>query len=266
MHVALSTLVDRLACAGLSGANVIPWSCPVPSFGDVSSARVATVGINPSNREFVDRFGMELDGPSRRFHTLGSLGLACWSDAEAWHVRQIWDSCQRYFLRNPYDVWFKQLDHILGETTTSYYGASARACHLDLIPYATNCKWTNLSCIQRSRLFSVAGDSLALLLRESHIRMLVLNGSSVVAHFQRLTNTRLDKQSMGDWVLPRKSTPSVAGVAYKGIIRSVAGIKLKRELLVVGFNHNIQSSFGVTREVRISIRRWIGQTSHGLPS
>ena len=56
-------------------ANVIPWSSPVISFGDLSRARVATLGLNPSNREFVDDAGIELDGPSRRFPTLRSLKL-----------------------------------------------------------------------------------------------------------------------------------------------------------------------------------------------
>ena len=80
IHAALATLIDRLDGPAVSKTDVIRWGCPVPSFGDLSSARIATVGLNPSNREFVDGLGNELEGPSRRFHTLKSLGIASWAD------------------------------------------------------------------------------------------------------------------------------------------------------------------------------------------
>ncbi len=49
-------------------------SLPVLAFGDLFKAGIATVGLNPSRREFLDNHGRELDGPKRRFETLGSLG------------------------------------------------------------------------------------------------------------------------------------------------------------------------------------------------
>src|SRR5512140_3439039 len=83
MHRALTTLIDRLDSPAVSGTNVIRWGCPVPSFGDLSNSKVATLGLNPSNREFMDESGNELEWTSRRFHTLHSLGLASWSDVDA---------------------------------------------------------------------------------------------------------------------------------------------------------------------------------------
>jgi hypothetical protein len=70
----------------LVDTNVIKWGAPVPSFGDLSSSFVATVGLNPSNREFVDDSGQELCDSERRFHTLHSLGLSSWSDVDARHL------------------------------------------------------------------------------------------------------------------------------------------------------------------------------------
>jgi hypothetical protein len=259
MNVTLSALIRHLGQDGLSETTVIPWSCPVPSFGDVSRARVATLGLNPSNREFVDQSGKELVGPSRRFHTLGSLGLAHWSEAKSEHMRLVGESCRTYFLGNPYDTWFRQLDHVLAEANVSYYGLIGGACHLDLIPYATARKWTDLSSRQRSSLFRVAGDTLGHLLAESPIRLLVLNGSAVVTHFQNLSGIRLEKQVIKDWTLYRRSQPDVLGTAYRGVISHLLGVKLRRDVSVFGFNHNIQSSFGVTREVKLSIRRSIGR-------
>lgn len=262
MDTMLSTLVRCLDHTALSGTSVIPWSCPVPSFGDLSRSIVATLGLNPSNREFVDGSGNELDGPSRRFHTLNSLGLSRWSDANVRHLQLIIDSCRAYFRTNPYDGWFKKLDHIISGTKASYYDASATACHLDLIPYATAYKWTALTRHERTSLLTAADDTLGLLLRDSPVRILILNGNSVVEQFQEIADIHLEKQAMHDWSLPRRSHSGVTGFAYKGTVRDLSGVRLERDVLVLGFNHNIQSSFGVTRRVIAAIRRWIARTSN----
>ena len=39
------------------------------------SARVATLGLNPSRQEFLNRKGKLLRGPERRFATLEALGV-----------------------------------------------------------------------------------------------------------------------------------------------------------------------------------------------
>jgi|ERR1043166_129069 hypothetical protein len=264
MDTSLWPLVERLDTTDLAATNVIPWSSPVPSFGDISSALVATLGLNPSNREFVDETGNELDGPFRRFHTLKSLSLNRWSEATSSHLRLIADSCRGYFRKNPYDLWFKKLDNVISGTGSSYYSTSNVACHLDLIPYATACKWTDLKQRQRSALLRIAADTLGLLLRESPVRLLILNGNSVVANLQELADVTFEKQPMPSWNLPRVNISHVCGFSYRGCVRRIAGIRLHHELTVVGFNHNIQSSFGVTRTVMDSIRRWIANVSEDL--
>lgn len=257
MHAALTTLIDRLDSATIAETGVIRWGCPVPSFGDLSRSRVATLGLNPSNREFVDERGRELEGLCRRFHTLSSLGLPSWCDADARHLRLILRSCQEYFGGNPYDRWFRKLDHVVAGTKASFYEESHMACHLDLIPYATAQKWTDLSSRQRMSLLTVASDTLGLLIRDSPVRILILNGRSVVDQFEAIAETRLNRRAMASWSLPRRSRANVAGIAYKGTVEMLAGVRLERELLVLGFNHNIQSSFGVTTKVMDAIRRWV---------
>jgi hypothetical protein len=219
------------------------------------------LGLNPSNREFVDRSGNELQGALRRFHTLNSLGLTSWSDVDTRHLRLILESCRSYFLGNPYDTWFRKLDLVVSAAKASYYDVSRRACHLDLIPYATARKWTELTAEQRSSLMTVAGDTLGLLLRDSPVRILILNGQSVVNHFENIADVRLEAQHMPAWSLPRNSRPDVTGVAYRGVVERLLGIGLGRELLVLGFNHNLQSSFGVTTGVVNAIRRWIAEAT-----
>ena len=240
---------------------MIRWGCPVPAFGDLSNARIATLGLNPSNREFVDDSGNELQGSSRRFHTLKSLGLKSWSDVDARHLHKIMDTCRTYFSGNPYNQWFMRLDHIVAGAGASYYGMFSGACHLDLIPYATECKWTALSARQRTLLLEIAGDTLALLLRDSPVQVLILNGMSVVQQFQDIAGISLERHVMPTWSLRRKSKQDVTGVAFSGVVETLAGIPMGRQVLVLGYNHNLQSSFGVTMEVVQGIREWVSQVT-----
>src|SRR5450759_498895 len=264
MHTTLKSLLERLDNKALSSAKVIPWSSPIPSFGDLTRSSVATLGLNPSNREFGDGNGKELVGELRLFHTLKSLGLRKWSDANAQHRKLIIDSCQRYFHQNPYDGWFKGLDKIISGTKASYYDTSLKACHLDLIPYATAFKWTELSPQQRSLLLSLVGDTLGLLLKDSPVRLLILNGQTVIDNLQRITGANFEKDTITNWLLPRKSGIGVKGFSYRGTIKEVAGVHLSRKVHILGFNHNIQSSFGVTTQVKTAIRNWVSASAEEI--
>jgi hypothetical protein len=90
---------------------------------------------------------------------------------------------------------------------------------------------------------------------------LILNGRSVVEQFQDIADICLERQEVPAWSLPRQSIPDVPGVAYTGVIDSLSGIGLGRNVLVLGYNHNLQSSFGVTTEVIHAIREWIARAS-----
>ena len=39
---------------------------------------------------------------------------------------------------------------------------------------------------------------------------------------------------------------------------------MNRDILVLGYNHNIQSSFGVTNEAIRAIRDWVAERSGGV--
>ena len=259
MHTTLTTLLNQLDTPDFSGTDVIPWGCPVPSFGDLSRSSVATLGINPSNREFVDHSGEELDGPYRRFPTLQSFGLRSWSDVDVRHVRVIVESCYSYFDGNPYNAWFKKLDHIVSGAKASYSGDPVHACHLDLIPFATKRKWTDIPVKDQSALLDISGDTLAHLIQNSPVQTLILNGASVVAQFQKLSGICLESQNMPAWSLQRTRGNDVLGVAYRGVVDSLSNMSIGREILVLGFNHNLQSSFGVSSNIVNSIRRWVGK-------
>lgn len=260
----LSKLVSRLDSGKLFDMDVIPWAAPVPSFGNLSQSKIATLGLNPSNREFVDIAGAELDGNNRRFHTLKSLGINRWSDATPKHLKKILESCNCYFEGNPYDGWFRALDKLIVGVNASYYGLFSTACHLDLVPYATACKWVELTSTQRSTLLNASGDALGLLLRESPVKVLVVNGQSVIENLQLISGCVFKREAVADWTLPRKSSDGVVGHAYTGSVSQVCGVELEREIYVIGYSHNIQSSFGVTTQVKTSIQQWIANSASSM--
>ncbi len=253
----LATLVSRMEESAARDAQVIPWGCPVPTFGDVTRAKVASLGLNPSSREFVDEQGQELLGSNRRFHTLRSLELESWAAAESRHLKYILEACLHYFTGNPYDRWFRRLDFVISGTGSSFYDRQRPACHLDVIPYATARKWTDLSTRQRGQLLDLSRDALGLLLRHASVEVLVLNGQSVVTLFQTATGMTLGKREMPAWSLPRRSGAGVTGVAYAGLVDTICGYRLPEPIRVLGFNHNLQSSYGVTTRVVDAIRSWI---------
>lgn len=256
MNSELEVLVRRMCDPEISKTSIIRWSSPIPSFGDLYSSVVATVGLNPSNKEFVDSDIKELQGVKRRFPTLNSLKISSWSDIDDFHMEQILDSCKNYFTRNPYE-WFKRLDFIISGTGKSYYFPSEGACHLDLIPFATSEKWGNLSVQEKSLLLELSGDTLGILLKASSVKLLILNGGTVVDNFKRISNVTFETKKQKSWSLPRELGNDVAGFSYEGYTSNIGGIDLGREIQVLGYNHNIQSSFGVTSKVLRSIRSWI---------
>ena len=245
-------------------SDIIEWGCPIPVFGNIEHSQVGTLGINPSNREFTDELGIELRGDNRRFHTLNSLALESWLDANSEHLGLILSSCLGYFCQNPYDRWFSVLDRVIRGTRTSYYSSAASACHLDIVPYATQKKWTLLKYDQKKRLLEFNGDILGRLLKKSPIRILVLNGKSVVSMVEKLLGYHLVEKEMPTWALPRKGGADVGGFAYEDRITEIGGIRLDHTILVLGFNHNLQSSFGVTTEVTVEIEKWIASCARNF--
>jgi hypothetical protein len=109
-------------------------------------------------------------------------------------------------------------------------------------------------------LLEISSGALFELLHNSPVTVLVLNGKSVVEQFQEIGDVRLTRQEMPTWSLRRGQAGAVSGHSYKGSVRKLGGIDMGREMLILGFNHNIQSSFGVTKQVRESIRDWVAST------
>lgn len=255
----LKKMISLISEQPLNTLDVISWAAPIPYFGDPCKATIATVGLNPSDREFVSSEGTELRDSYRRFHTLTSLGLASWNELTLEQLESIHTSCTEYFSRNPYDVWFKPLDALISGTNDSFYSPLFHACHLDLIPYATGIKWAFLKTWQRDSLLNMSAGFLSQVLKYSPIKILVLNGKSVVENFERVCDVSFHKEQMEAWCLPRKNGNHIGGFSYEGKISRMGNIDIGKDVHILGYNHNIQSSYGVTSSVRTSIQEWISK-------
>ncbi len=125
-------------------ASSVPQSLPVLFFGDLFTASVATVGLNPSDQEYLGRGGIELDGPARRFETLTSLGAADRSSLTDEQCDRAIQTMRAYYQpEKPIYSWFRSLDRVI--RVMGYKYEAGEVAHLDLAQEATTPTWSELS-------------------------------------------------------------------------------------------------------------------------
>lgn len=157
--------------------DVVPRSTPVVSFGNFQKSRVATLGINPSNVEFEIK-GRFLSDEQRRLATLESLGCVSTIDLTDDQVATVLQDCENYFDKNPYRQWFEPLDRVLtAGLGVSYFDGSA--CHLDLVQWATQTKWGDLSQNVRDILLTDGKKHLINQLTAENIKYVIVCGRAV---------------------------------------------------------------------------------------
>lgn len=185
-------LVDRAVQAPDSGLSVVARSTPVVAFGDPVAATVATLGINPSSKEFRDGEGRLLGGAQRRLATLDSLGVHSYDDLSRAHGEVVVEECASYFERQPYGRWFNPLDRILPDAIgVSYYDRTA--CHLDLIQWATDPVWSGLTDGVRNSLLRQDAAFLRRQLDRPDLRLVIVNGRAVMDQTESLGLVRWRK-------------------------------------------------------------------------
>jgi hypothetical protein len=226
-------------------AQVVASSTPVVAFGDPFVATVATLGINPSRREFVEKETL-LDGASRRLATLGSLGADSCASLTDQHVREVIDDCARYFDadRNPYGQWFNPLDKLIRSGTgASYYDRSA--CHLDLVQWATDPVWGGLEERARQELLADGLPHLRALLNFGTTELVLLNGRQVL--------TQVEQVGLVD--LARCGTMPLGNRTCSLYLGESDGVRY------VGWSTNLQSSFGVSNEFKERLGGWVADVT-----
>lgn len=227
---------------------VIEWACPVPFFGHAERAQIASVGLNPSGREFCDKSGRPLRGRDRRLATLESLGLQDWTAAGPAECSAVAQACSDYFDKNPYG-WFDALEEIFEYAGTGSLHDGG-ACHIDLAPWATQQTWSGLTRAERDALLKSGEATLVALLSSARFEVLVLNGIGVVGGLERATGVRLPFEYAPEW-----DDTVGRGRRWWLELDSLGRIELPRPVTILGWNWNLQSSH-ITSRTREAIVAW----------
>lgn len=238
-------IAARIRRAVPDGCSVIANSTPVISFGNAESAWVATLGLNPSLREFADAKDNWLTGAQRRLSTLDSLQIPDLADASDDHVAQVVSDCYGYFQTNPYH-WFKDLENLMAAGVgASFYDGTA--CHLDLVQWATDPVWSNLSPAVRKQLIDEDREFLRQQLRNEKIRLVLLNGLTVINQIADMGVTLTDR---GQAVSASKSCRIVTGT--------------DGDTVFIGWSANLQSGFGMSNTFKDAIAQRVSEEVTGL--
>jgi len=139
-----ATFTDRLTWPAFG--KTVPGALPVLFFGQIDRARVATIGLNPSDKEYLSRSGEELTGSRRRFETLGSLGLRERREIDATTAATAMRRMRHYFeSSSTIYSWFRPLERVLTGLGASFLDGSA--VHLDLVQEPTAPTWSKLRAV-----------------------------------------------------------------------------------------------------------------------
>jgi hypothetical protein len=168
----------------------VAGSLPVLFFGEALSARLLTVGLNPSDQEYVDQRGQELEGSLRRFETLRSLGAASRSELSDRHCARAIATMRRYFEEGrPVYRWFRPLARVIDGIGASFVNRTA--AHLDLVQEATRPVWSELPAPVRDALLVADLPFLGWQLTRLPARVVACNGATVLQKVIDLTGAEV---------------------------------------------------------------------------
>ena len=245
-------VLERVMAPYPRNCHVVPYSTPVVSFGNPETSTVATLGINPSSGEFFDRKKNLLTLDQKRLVDLEVLGLQ--SEIERLTFEQadeVIKGCFQYFEQNPYMRWFSRLEeYVLSPANASYFSrvgdSLQKACHLDLIQWATNPLWGDISDKKiRETLLEKDFDFLRFQLTNYKFKKLFLNGREVIDQFKSLGLTDLTEVG---------KTSYQSGNGKSSLYRGKYG-----DTEVWGWGLNVQSK--VTLSNLEDLSNWIGDDS-----
>jgi hypothetical protein len=162
-----------------AGHAVVEGSLPVVSFGDYRTAEVATLALNPSSLEFLNKQGGYLLADLRRLASWVSMQRREGDDLSDAEVAQVFDDSNTYFGRRPYKPWFQWLQTLLTSTGLGSY-CDGTACHLDLVQWATKPAQGKLSAEVWRRLVDEDRKFLAWQLAQTPAKVILVNGAACV--------------------------------------------------------------------------------------
>ncbi|MEO9220691.1 MAG: hypothetical protein ABI251_02740 [Mycobacteriaceae bacterium] len=177
MHPVPPELADRIRRPIPPDCSVVLGSLPVVAQGDPTTARVATLTVNPSKLELTTPKGTWLAPQYRRVESLRSLEAEDAATLTDEQVSAAIDRCYGYFTSNPNRPAFAALEQLLTAVGAgSYYDGSA--CHLHLVQWATNPIWSGLTPAVREQLVAADTEFLRWQLRAAAVQRVLVNGAN----------------------------------------------------------------------------------------
>lgn len=226
-------------------SEILQMSTPVICFGNIFNSHVATLGLNPSNKEFVDDNNVFLSGMDLRFQDCFSLSQNDLTKLNINQTELVLQYCLEYFNNpNPYGEWFDYLEkHILSKLDISYYNGTC--CHLDLVQWATSKKWRDVKSTNQSILLNSDFPFLLQQLDNQNIRLLLINGNGVFT-------TLKEKGDISDEVKVtiRSGTETCQMIMF---LLKVGNKKVS----CIAWSKNLQSSMGLSNNMRCEIGNWV---------
>jgi hypothetical protein len=176
---------------------------------------------------------------NRRLATLCSLKI----EESSWRknlssdvITSLVAECDGYFERNPYR-WFNPLDQVLRQLGHTYCGPNASACHLDLSPWATSPVWGRLGKAEQEILVDNGRQLLEAQVGEGNIALILINGATVAKKIERAFGLSFEEVSPRVIVPGKETSSSISYSNWNGVT-------------VIAWSVNLQSSFGVTNELK----------------
>lgn len=231
---------------------ITPGSTPVVAFGNPITAKLATVGINPSSREFLDAKGNLLSEDNRRLADFQSLGLRSHSEINESVAKQVLEESNGYFKRaESVYQWFEPLQkYVLDPVGASFSDSSA--AHLDLVQWSTAPVWGAIKD-PKARDLLIQDDIrfLGEMLLSGSYKILFMNGSTVVNTMLKFGLVEIEQQ--GFTPLGKAGRKSAL---WTGRVRNT-------DTVCFGWNLNLQH-YQTTESNRESLRSWIVEQVKGL--
>jgi hypothetical protein len=184
-----SEIRNRIATSAPQGLSIVEHSLPIVSFGDAFTAKVATISLNPSWKEFRSDKQEWLEGSARRVHSLHSLGVQTADQLTDELIEKAYDSNAHYFDKtrgaNPYMTWFSQLNAVLKPCLGADY-TNGTACHLDLVQWATYPAQGQLPRATWDALVAADSEFLRWQMKSTSANVFVMNGAGAINELQRV--------------------------------------------------------------------------------
>jgi RNase P/RNase MRP subunit p29 len=160
------------------GLDIVEQSVPICFFGNIETAKVATIGINPAP----DAFEKKSPLPNRvNFNTTDNNFL---SIENATHV---YNAMLTYFNRpyKTYHRFFKRLETFVAPVFNCHY-LDGTMVHLDIVPWATNKKWTEIPKSIKKVFIEEYKGLFVRIINENDIKIFFVNGKAVKNQLQEV--------------------------------------------------------------------------------